>query len=70
MKNNFGKLLEDSNIGVEEVSKATDIGIRTLKNFLLEISSPNLYDLVAICVFFNCSLDYLFCRTDIKITIR
>lgn len=69
MKNNLKKLLEKHQIGVEEFSKELGLGERAVKQMVDEETSLSLWECVLVCDYFNCSLDYLFARTDIPMIL-
>lgn len=69
MKNNLKKLLEKHQIGVEGFSKELGLGERSVKRMVDEETSLSLWECVLVCDYFNCSLDYLFARTDIPMIL-
>lgn len=69
MKNNLKKLLEKHQIGVERFSKELGLGERSVKQMVDEETSLSLWECVLVCDYFNCSLDYLFARTDIPMIL-
>lgn len=69
MKNNLKKLLEKHQIGVERFSKELGLGERSVKRMVDEETSLSLWECVLVCDYFNCSLDYLFARTDIPMIL-
>lgn len=66
MKNNLKKLLEKDNMSVEELSEKAKVGLKGLRQMLKGNSIPCISECIAICDYFNCSMDYLFCRTDMR----
>jgi DNA-binding XRE family transcriptional regulator len=69
MKNNLKKLLEKHQIGVERFSKELGLGERSVKQMVDEETSLSLWECILVCDYFNCSLDYLFARTDIPMIL-
>jgi DNA-binding Xre family transcriptional regulator len=81
MENNLKKLREISNVSLSELSKALspsnklgDIGISMVYIQQLEEGWGNQEEIplsfyISICDYFNCSLDYLFKRTDMRVKI-
>ena len=69
MKNNLKKLLEKHQIGVEGFSKELGLGERSVKQMVDEETSLSLWECILVCDYFNCSLDYLFARTDIPMIL-
>ena len=65
-KDRLKGLREDSDLTQEELASALQITRSALANYENAIREPDFRLLVKIADFFNVSLDYLLCRTNIK----
>jgi transcriptional regulator with XRE-family HTH domain len=70
MENNLVKLIKERGISVEELTKETSVGKRSITEMMKGDTIPCISEVIALCDYFNCSLDYLFKRTDIKARIN
>ena len=68
MLNRIKDLREDLDLKQSDLAKATGIDQRTISNYETGKTSPDAYSLVRLADFFNVSIDYLLCRTDIDIS--
>ena len=67
MKNRIKDLREDRDLRQLDLSLATGIDQRTISNYETEKTSPDAFALIKLAEFFNVSIDYLLCRTDIDL---
>ncbi|MDF2506133.1 helix-turn-helix transcriptional regulator [Clostridium sp.] len=63
-------LREDKDITQSEVAEALNISRTALANYENAIREPNLSLLVKIADYYNISLDYLLCRTNLMISFK
>lgn len=66
-KDRLKGLREDSDLTQDELAKALKITRSALSNYETAIREPDVKLLVDIANYFDVSLDYLMCRTNIKI---
>lgn len=59
-------LMDEKGVTVSQLSKQTSISKGAIKSYLNEKSKPRMLTLFHLWDFFDVSLDYLMCRTDIK----
>lgn len=69
VKNNLKKLLERHHMSIERLCEELELGKRDVREMAKEKTCLGLSDCILICDYFNCSLDYLLCKTDIPIRI-
>ncbi len=67
MKNRIKDLREDRDLRQLDLSLATGIDQRTISNYETGKTSPDAFALVKLAEFFNVSIDYLLCRTDVDL---
>lgn len=65
--NRLKDLREDSDLTQEQLAKYLNVARSAIANYELETREPSLDLLVKIADYFNVSLDYLLCRTNIQI---
>lgn len=67
MKNRIKDLREDRDMRQSDLAAKTGIDQRTISNYETGKTIPDAYALIRFADFFEVSIDYLVCRTDIDI---
>jgi len=65
MENRIRQLREDLDLKQSDLAKETGIDQRTISNYETGKSNPDSFALIRLADFFNVSIDYLVCRTNI-----
>jgi transcriptional regulator with XRE-family HTH domain len=65
-KDRLRDLREDSDLTQDELAKSLQITRSALANYENDLREPDIRLLIKIADFFNVTLDYLVCRTNIK----
>ena len=63
-------LRQDNDLTQDRLSKELNIDRKTLSNYETTYRTPNIYLVVKIADYFNVSLDYLLCRTNVNIPFK
>ena len=58
-------LRQDRDLTQDALSKALNINRKTLSNYETAYRTPDLYLIIRMAAFFNVSIDYILCKTDI-----
>lgn len=64
MKIRVNELIKDNNISIIELSKILKIDITYFYAWIKGRCYPNFDNLIKLADYFNCSIDYLICRTE------
>lgn len=67
VKNNLQKLMDSQNLTLRKIAEATNGDHSTIWKMAKNESNPPASRLIALADFFDCSVDYLLCRTEQKL---
>ena len=62
----FNELLAQSGYTKYQVAKKCDIGQSAISKWFHQNTSPNIKNLISLSDYFNCSIEYLLGRTDVR----
>lgn len=68
MKNRIKDLREDRDLRQSDLARFTGIDQRTISNYETGKTFPDALSLVKLADFFNVSIDFLLCRSDVDIS--
>ena len=68
MKNRIRDLREDKDLRQSDLARFTGIDQRTISNYETGKTYPDALSLIKLADFFNVSIDFLLCRSDINLS--
>lgn len=68
MTNRIKDLREDRDLRQSDLAAATGIDQRTISNYETGKTAPDAYALIKLADFFDVSIDYLVCRTNLDLS--